>query len=287
MAGTGSQAPENGTLLKKEWRLPKQVHISGTSYVLEEHLGEGGFGRVYGGKRLIDGKPVAVKYVAFGRVSAWSEVDGVAIPQEVELLCRVQGVPGVVELLDYSEVKVTGFEGFALVMEKFADSTDVFDFITRHQDMDEDLVRRIFKQIVQTVIDCCERGVVHLDVKDENIILDRQSLTVKLIDFGAAMELEEGEYTVYDGTQVYAPPEWFLERRFDGKALTVWSLGVLLFNLKNGDVPFETKTQTCEGLVHWRHAASEECMDLVDGCLRRNPGERIPLEAILGHNFFQ
>jgi serine/threonine protein kinase len=82
---------------------------------------------------------------------------------------------------------------------------------------------------------------------------------------------------------VYAPPEWIRCNRYRAAPLTVWSLGILLFDMVQGDIPFEKDDQICSAEVTFRRPLSPECRDLVTACLRLRPQDRIQLAAILSH----
>ena len=164
-------------------------------YQIESVLGRGGFGTVYAGVRTSDGLKVAIKEVPVSKVLDWSVLGGMSVPLELRLLYFCQSVPGVVRLVDYYHRG----ESFLYIMERPENSQDLFDFISKQKMLSENTARDLFKQVVDTVVTCYEKGVVHRDIKDENLIVDMDTGKLELIDFGSGAFVKNEPFHDYDG----------------------------------------------------------------------------------------
>ena len=249
-------------------------------YKVKEVLGKGGNGQVYAGVRRKDGREVAIKRIRKRSTNRKSEK---SVLLEVAILQQLQDVPGVISLLDYSESDAS----YCIVMDRFP-CKDMFDYISDHpRGVPEGVAREMFRQIVDAVQHCRKKGIVHGDIKDENVLVNTKTKEVKLIDFGSASLWTEDEVTQFCGTREYAPPEWVSARRVRAEGLTVWSMGILLYSLLCGDIPFQTDQQIRQSGLTFPDSLSRAAISLIEKCLDKNYRSRITLSDISRHTWLQ
>ena len=249
-------------------------------YKLIGILGKGGFGVVHDGIRKSDGMQVAVKEVT--KETAREYTVDYKVPLEIALMQQVSDIPGVIHLIDYFDIN----HSYYIVMERF-NSKDLFDFISEKGPLGENLAKQLFRQVLETVSQCHHRGVLHRDIKDENILIDLQTHQVKIIDFGSGVYLHDAFYTDFNGTSVYSPPEWIRYKKYKADGLTVWSLGILLYDMLCGDIPYETNEQILNAELVWfsQLNLSQEAKNLIRLCLNPDPESRITLQQMLNHTW--
>jgi MAP/microtubule affinity-regulating kinase len=175
-----------------------------------------------------------------------------------------------------------------LIME-YVSGGELHERIVQAQRLCEDEARSVFRQIVCAINYCHERGIVHRDLKADNILLDAHG-NVKVIDFGLGTRYSVGQRLIdLCGAFVYRAPELFLEQPYDGPKVDVWSLGVLLYFMVTGTLPFtgETFMQLRQAILNPRYALpsylSMSLQNLIILLLTKNPSKRPPLENIMWH----
>uniref|UniRef100_A0A2P2I3J6 Serine/threonine-protein kinase 1 n=1 Tax=Hirondellea gigas TaxID=1518452 RepID=A0A2P2I3J6_9CRUS len=261
------------------------THPFELQYQLGSVLGEGGFGKVYSATRLSNGNPVAVKQVYRNKVSTWGVIDGDMVPMEVILLRKVNNVEGAIQLIEWFDYG----DCFLIVMERPSQSQDLFDYITERRRLRENEAKHLFRQVVEIVQNIENAGVTHRDIKDENLLVVPDEFgnnTIKLIDFGSGALVQDSPFSDFEGTRQYSPPEWILRATYQGLPATVWSLGVLLYDMVCGDIPFEVDDQILLNKISFRGIpVSRECRDLILLCLQFQPKRRPNLEQILRHKW--
>ncbi|XP_039910113.1 serine/threonine-protein kinase pim-1-like, partial [Hirundo rustica] len=229
----------------------------------------------------LHGLQVAIKRVARESVLQWVELpDGTRVPMEIVLMEKVRsGCYNIIQLLDWFEQP----DGFALVMERPEQWQDLLEFLLERDVLCEEMARWIFCQVLEAVRHCTACGVLHRDIKLENLLVEPESGDVKLIDFGCGTFLQEQAYTQFAGTRLYSPPEWICLGYYHGHAATVWSLGVLLYVMVCGSLPFQEDRDIVWQQLFFTRQLSPECHHLICWCLSKHPAQRPQLEQILLH----
>ncbi|KAJ4939142.1 hypothetical protein JOQ06_028603 [Pogonophryne albipinna] len=164
---------------------------------------------------------------------------------------------------------------------------EVFDYLVAHGRMKEKEARAKFRQIVSAVQYCHQKHIVHRDLKAENLLLDAD-MNIKIADFGFSNEFTMGnKLDTFCGSPPYAAPELFQGKKYDGPEVDVWSLGVILYTLVSGSLPFdgqnlkELRERVLRGKYRIPFYMSTDCENLLKRFLVLNPTKRGTLEQIM------
>ncbi|XP_034159645.1 serine/threonine-protein kinase MARK2 isoform X8 [Pangasianodon hypophthalmus] len=248
------------------------------NYRLLKTIGKGNFAKVKLAKHVLTGKEVAVKIIDKTQLNSSSLQK---LFREVRIM-KLLNHPNIVKLFEVIETEKTLY----LVME-YASGGEVFDYLVAHGRMKEKEARAKFRQIVSAVQYCHQKCIVHRDLKAENLLLDAD-MNIKIADFGFSNEFTVGnKLDTFCGSPPYAAPELFQGKKYDGPEVDVWSLGVILYTLVSGSLPFdgqnlkELRERVLRGKYRIPFYMSTDCENLLKKFLILNPTKRGSLEQIM------
>uniref|UniRef100_A0A8B9GUE4 non-specific serine/threonine protein kinase n=1 Tax=Astyanax mexicanus TaxID=7994 RepID=A0A8B9GUE4_ASTMX len=234
------------------------------SYRLLKTIGKGNFAKVKLARHILTGREVRA-----------------LLFREVRIM-KILNHPNIVKLFEVIETEKTLY----LVME-YASGGEVFDYLVAHGRMKEKEARAKFRQIVSAVQYCHQKKIVHRDLKAENLLLDAD-MNIKIADFGFSNEFTLGsKLDTFCGSPPYAAPELFQGKKYDGPEVDVWSLGVILYTLVSGSLPFdgqnlkELRERVLRGKYRIPFYMSTDCENLLKRLLVLNPVKRGSLEQIM------
>lgn len=118
---------------------------------------------------------------------------------EIDLMYKMIECQGCIKIIDYIE----RHNRYLIIMERLEKSIDLWDYIYRKGPMSAQLAKTFFKKIVQTVLEMKAKGVLHRDIKDENILVDLNTLDLKIIDFGAGTYYTDNELYDFQGIFIF------------------------------------------------------------------------------------
>ncbi|XP_067331626.1 PAS domain-containing serine/threonine-protein kinase isoform X2 [Channa argus] len=242
-------------------------------------VGKGAFGFVWKAVRRCDGQEVIVKFISKARIVSDGWVDDPMlgrVSQEIAILTRVQH-HNIVKVLEVFE----NGSYFQMVMEKHGDGLDLFEFIDMQPRLDEPLASYIFRQLVAAIFYLRTKNILHRDIKDENIIIDK-CFHIRLIDFGSAAMMAPGKlFYNFCGTLEYCSPEVLQGNPYEGPELEMWSLGVLLYTLLFSENPFCDVGEILDAKLKPPFSLSPELNGVLRGLLHPDPTQRMTLDQLL------
>uniref|UniRef100_A0AAQ4PKK6 non-specific serine/threonine protein kinase n=1 Tax=Gasterosteus aculeatus aculeatus TaxID=481459 RepID=A0AAQ4PKK6_GASAC len=232
----------------------EQPHIG--NYRLLKTIGKGNFAKVKLARHILTGKEVAIKIIDKTQLN----------PTSLQKLFR--------------EVRI--MKGL-----NHPNIGEVFDYLVSHGRMKEVEARAKFRQIVSAVHYCHTKKIVHRDLKAENLLLDADA-NIKIADFGFSNEFTLGnKLDTFCGSPPYAAPELFQGKKYDGPEVDVWSLGVILYTLVSGSLPFdgqnlkELRERVLRGKYRVPFYMSTDCEGILRRFLVLNPTKRCTLDQVM------
>nr|XP_026494038.1 serine/threonine-protein kinase SIK2 [Vanessa tameamea] len=261
---------------------PAKTPIRVGFYDIERTIGKGNFAVVKLARHRITKTEVAIKIIDKSQLDA-SNLQKVY--REVDIMKRLDH-PHIIKLYQVMETK-----NMIYIVSEYASKGEIFDYIARYGRMAEQAARRKFWQILSAVEYCHERRIVHRDLKAENLLLDA-NMNIKIADFGFSNYYATGELlATWCGSPPYAAPEVFEGKRYTGPEIDIWSLGVVLYVLVCGALPFDGSTlqslrdRVLSGRFRIPYFMSEDCESLIRKMLVLEPMKRYTIDQIKKHRW--
>lgn len=254
-------------------------------YNLGQSLGKGSFSLVKVCQNTETGQKFAIKIIPKSNINTKADLE--RFEREVNVIIKMSH-PGIIKIHDF----LVDPNFFYLVMDLCTGGT-LLSQTEGNGKNNEERARPIFKQLLETVKYIHEQGIAHRDLKLENVLLDDFG-HIKIIDFGFSRFADPGQMlTTPCGTPAYAAPEVIGGFEYDGMMADMWSLGVILFGLVTGELPWKGTNQihifnqiknasfdVPPGLNHI-------CVDLIKKFLVPDPTQRLTAAEALTHPWLE
>ncbi|CAI2351290.1 unnamed protein product [Caenorhabditis sp. 36 PRJEB53466] len=254
-------------------------------YAVHDELGSGGFGKVRLATHLLTNQKVAIKIIDKKQLGH----DLPRVQTEMDAL-RNLSHQNICRLYHYIETP----DKFFIVME-YCSGGEMFDYIVRKERLEESEARHFFRQLVSAIAYVHSQGYAHRDLKPENLLLT-EDLHLKLIDFGLCAKTEKGRIDKHNldtccGSPAYAAPELIQGLQYKGNEADVWSMGILLYTLLVGALPFEDDNMQImyrkiqSGCFYEPDFLSPMSKQLLRAMLQVAPERRITVKKLLEHDW--
>ena len=257
-----------------------------TDFTITKELGAGSFGHVY----LVTHKKTKVNYAikAIDKRNKTNIEEKPYFRREVEVMYKIHH-PNVVKLFGHFEDN-----NYCYFIMEYISKGNMFGLIPQDKKkrISSQVVASLMKDIISAVyfLHNMNPPIIHRDIKPENVLLT-EKLTAKLTDFGWSNYIQEDEKrTTVCGTPIYLAPEIIKEKGHDEK-VDIWCIGVLLFELSTGTVPFPgNDIETLESnilklKIQWPKDINIDAKNLISKILKLDPNARISLPEMLNHHF--
>lgn len=254
-------------------------------YKLRGTVGDGAFSVVKLVKHVKTNQYFACKIVPRARLNT------VHLEERFEIEIRIAQQmhhPGIVELCDLLKDE----NNYYVIME-FCPNGELFQFIVDRMNLTEFEAKPLLRQILEALKYVHSKGVSHRDLKPENLLIDSMG-RIKISDFGLSRFVDKnGLVKTPCGSPCYASPECISGRPYNGKTTDVWSVGVILYAMLTGQLPWTKRNQAQlfkqikTGDYSIPEDLSADATSLIMGMMTVDPEKRLTIDQCLEHPFLQ
>lgn len=249
-------------------------------YRLGRTLGQGTYGKVKLGVSG-QGERVAVKIIEKANIQSERQV--ARIQREIRFL-KLLHHPNIVRVYEIHETV-----GQIYIVMEHIEGGELFDYIVTHKRIKEREARGFVRMICSALGYCHANGIIHRDLKPENLLLDTKQ-SIKIIDFGFGNTIKpKGLLNTYCGSPFYAAPEMILGKPYEGPEVDLWSLGVIMYALLCGHLPFDDENikelykKIANGTYSIPSFLSNQASDLISKLLVVDSKNRATLPFVCTH----
>lgn len=261
-------------------------HIS-DQYQFEEddqyRIGAGAFGSVYKAVHRASGQLVAIKVIDKTDDQYWTNSDG--IDREIEILALLPKAHNIMECFEVLET-----DDKIYIVGEYFQGEELFNVVNNKLKLSEADACHYFYNLIKIMQSLEKQCIAHRDIKADNILVNVEKDLLMLIDFGFAVKYQPKELLSEScGTLLYAAPELHTKERYDPVKADIWSLGVLLYFMLSGFLPFYHQdpsmlsSYVMMGEYKMLSVINKEAQDLIRQLLCTSASERPGFQTILSH----
>jgi len=255
-------------------------------YIIKKTIGSGTFSTVKLGVHRITHKKVAIKILDKSKIESRDDLE--RIIREMQILIEMHN-PFVIKVYKIYEDK----NNFLIIME-YCEGGELFNYIVKKKRLSEEESSYFFYQLINGIEYIHSKGIAHRDLKPENLLLSKNKI-LKIIDFGLS-NFYDGQKRLQTpcGSPCYASPEMVKGKKYDGFNIDIWAIGVILFAMLCGYLPFEDDENDTDVLfneiiknkIDYPYFLSRLSLDILQKILVSDPLKRITIDEIKKHEFY-
>ena len=251
-----------------------------SKYTLGKVLGKGTFGSIVEATQRHSHNTVAVKFIKKKNVESFAELNNQLLPAEALFLNHIDH-PNVISLIDLFQFN----SKFALVLERPLASLDLGEFIHQYGPQNSLVSSHIANQLISVYAFLHSSLIFHRDTKSENILINYYNYQIKIIDFGSSCWIDREDFSGSFGTPAFSPPEWLIGSHYQPEPTTIWAIGVVMFEVISGSLPFSTEHHVLKGTLTFPDHVSPIAKDFLRSILQLEPSDRPTYSEISSHQF--